>query len=277
MISKIRRNKKILFALFGFIGGAAGALIAEIVDFNSHDYFTTLFSMSLWAAVGAALISLGLFGAIIIYNRSTFDWISLIKTSIPSGFIAGAISGGIAQLIYGLLKFPDTLIQHSFQASCWGIMGLIIGWRLSNSIPNMDKKLGIIAGAVGGIIGGTGFLLSSMILPELPGRMLGIGILGAALGLCLIFVEERYRSAYLEVHWGPNEANEYTLGGIPIYIGGEGKNDIYVPNIPNHAVSITMENGIIKAVNSTSGETKVMKEGSKIVMGKIEFIVHANR
>lgn len=277
MFSKIRQKKKFLFALLGFVSGAIGALIADIINFDSNSVIVRIFDVAIWAAISAAIISIGLFGAIIIYNRGTFDWVSLVKTAVPSGLIAGAISGGIAQVIYGLLKFPDEIIQHSFHACCWGIMGLILGWRLSISIPNMDKKLGLIAGAIGGIIGGIGFLLSSMVLPELPGRMLGIGILGAALGLCLVIVEERYRSAFLEVHWGPMEANEYTLGEIPVYIGGEGKNDIYVPKIPHHAVSIAMEKGIIKVVNTISGETKEMKEGSKIVMDNIEFIVHANR
>lgn len=277
MFSKIRQRKKLLFALLGFISGAIGALIANIINNDPNALFVTIFYIALWGAIIAAIISLGLFGAILLYNRQKLELWSLIKNAVPSGLVAGALSGGIAQLIFGLTSFPDELIQRSFQACCWGIMGLILGWRLSNSIPNMDKKLGLIAGLIGGIIGGIGFLLSSMVLPILPGRMLGIGVLGAALGLCLIIVEERYRSAFLEVHWGPNESNEYTLGAIPIYVGGEGKNDIYVPKIPHHAVSISMENGIIKAVNTISGETKVMKEGSKIVMGNIEIIIRARQ
>ena len=277
MISKIRQNKKMLFVALGFVSGAFGALLADIFNVSNNDYIANIFSTAIWAGVFSIFISLGLLSAIQIYNRKTPDWLTVIKKAIPIGLIAGVLSGGFAQLIFGLTRFSDLFIHYLFQAICWGIMGLIMGWRLSCSIPNMNKNHGLIAGFIGGFIGGVGFILTSMMFPELPGRMLGIGILGAALGLCMIIVEERYRSAFLEVHWGPHEANEYTLGEIPVYIGGEGTNDIYVPNTPNHAVSITMENGIIKVINTISGETKVMKEGSKILMGNIEFIVHANK
>ena len=280
MISKIRQNKKLLFASIGFLSGAIGALFGHIFVLFNGSAILTIICMAFWVGVSTSIISLGLLYANMVYNRKNVEWIEIIKETIPVVFIAGLIAGGVAQIFYGIVQsyYPDNpLFQLTFRAIAWGIFGVIIGWRVSTLIPNMDENKGIIAGLAGGIIGGTIFHLTytSLILPELLGRMIGVSILGAALGLCLIIVEERYRSAFLEVHWGPHEANEYTLGEIPIYIGGEGSNDIYVPKMPHHAVSISIENGIIKVINTISGETKEMKEGSKIVMGNIEFIVHA--
>lgn len=281
MIKKIRQNKKLLFASIGFLSGAIGALFGHIFVLIHGSPFLLIICMAFWVAISTSIISLGLLCANMIYSRKNVEWAEIIKTTIPVVFVAGILAGGIAQIFYGIVQsyYPDNpLLQLAFRAIAWGIYGVIIGWRVSTLIPNMDQQKGIIAGLAGGLIGGTIFHLTFtyLILPELLGRMIGVSILGAALGLCLIIVEERYRSAFLEVHWGPHEANEYTLGEIPIYIGGEGKNEIHVSKMPHHAVSISMENGIIKVINTISGETKEMKEGSKIVMGNIEFIVRAN-
>ena len=177
------------------------------------------------------LISIGLFWAIELYNRKQTAIWNLLKKAVPSGFIAGVISGCIAQGIFGLIQFPNVLTQFIFQAACWGIMGCVLGVSLSYSIPNMGSLRPLVAGAIGGFIGGIGFLLSGIFVPATLGRMFGIGILGAALGLSLIIVEERYRSAYLEVHWAPNELSNFTLGTTPIFIGG-GDDNIFINGIP---------------------------------------------
>ena len=273
MLSQIRQDKKLLFGLVGFESGALGALVAEIFPHQKDTYFNLILFTGIWAAVAATVIAIGLFWSIRIYNRRQTDLGPLLKRAVPSGFIAGAASGGIAQAIFGLTQFPDVWIQFIFQAGCWGIWGCILGWSLSRSIPNMGSQRALIAGLVGGFIGGIGFLLSGIFIPETLGRMIGIGILGAALGMCLIIVEERYRSAYLEVHWAQNESSKFTLGSIPIFIGGGGEDDIFVYGIPHHAMSLWLERGIVKGTYHVTNENKELHAGSQIKLGKVEMIV----
>jgi hypothetical protein len=274
MVSQIRRDKKLLFGLVGFGSGALGALIAEIVPLGTaNNVFILIIEVALWAALCATIISIGLRWAIDFYNHRQTDWSVLLWKAIPSGLIAGAISGGIAQTIFGLLQFPETIVQLSFQAGCWGIMGCLLGMSSSYYIRNLGSKKATIAGAVGGIIGGFGFLLVSSILVNTFGRIVGIGIIGAALGLCLIIVEEHYRSAYLEVHWSRNETSKFTLGSIPTYIGGGKDDDVFVNGIPHHAMSLWLENGKVKGTYHVTGENKELHDGNPIKFGKVEMLV----
>jgi hypothetical protein len=103
--------------------------------------------------------------------------------------------------------------------------------------------------------------------------MFGVGILGAALGLSLILVEERYRSAYLEVHWAPNESSNFTLGSLPIFIGGGSEDDIYINGIPPHAMSLWLERGKVKGTYHVTGENKELQDGNPIKLGKVEMFV----
>jgi len=277
-LSFLRRNKQLLFGLLGLIGGIIGALIAEPIElyFNSaipRAYFILILQVILWAGLAAAFISAGLHVAIKVYNRRTIEWWPLAKKSIPAGFLAGAISGGIAQAIFGLTPFSDVFIQELFRAVCWAIFGAILGWRLSYSIPNLGVKKAVMAGLGGGFIGAIGFIIVSGLLVQTLGRMLGIGILGAALGLALVIVEERYRSAYLEVHWARNETSKFTLGSTPIYIGGGGEDDVFVYGIPHHAMSLVYQQEKVKGVYIVTGERKELHDGSRIQLGKVEMFV----
>jgi len=273
MLSQIRQDKKILFGLLGFCSGALGAFVAEIFPHQKDTYFALILFTALWAAVVGMVIAIGLFWAIDVYSRRLTDWPALLKKAIPSGLIAGAISGSIAQAIFGLTQFPDTTVQLIFQAGCWGIMGCLLCLSLSYSMRNLGSKKAIIAGAVGGIIGGFGFLLVSYFLANTLGRMVGIGILGASLGLCLIIVEERYRSAYLEVNWAKNETSKFTLGRTPIYIGGGGEDDVFIYGIPHHAMSLWLEKGQVKGTYHVTKENKELHDGNSIKLGKVEMFV----
>ena len=264
---RLSRNKKRFFVIVGFVSGALGSLLGESVLHSD-------FGIVLFTALTGMMISIGLFWATRVYNRRTPDLWDLLKKSVPSGFIAGAISGGIAAMIFGLASFIDDLLVKLFiQAACWGIFGCLLGWNLSRSNRNMGPRRALIAGAIGGFVGDWGFQFIALVIPETLGRMFGFGIIGAALGLTLILVEERYRSAFLEVHWAPNESSEFTLGNIPVFIGGGREDDVYVNGIPPHAMSLWMEKGTVKGTYHVTGDNKELQDGSPIKLGKVEMIV----
>ena len=102
--------------------------------------------------------------------------------------------------------------------------------------------------------------------------MLGIGIMGAALGLCLVIVEERSRVAYVEVHWTPDEVSYFTLGSTPIFIGA-GDSDICVPSVVRHAMSLVIEGGQIIGTDHTKGKKKQLLDGNHINIGKIDMVI----
>ena len=265
-------DKKYLFGLIGLISGLLGALVAEIAIRNGASYFFQVLIVALWAGVFATVLSMGLHWAIDVYSRRKTELGGFLKKAVPMGFIAGAVSGGIAQAIFGLNLYTVPWIDFAFRAVCWGICGCILGACLSYSIRNLGMRRAVIAGGAGGLIGGVGFQLVALLLPETLGRMLGVGILGMALGLCLVIVEERSRSAYLEVHWAPNEISKFTLGNTPIYIGG-GEDDIYISGIQHHAMSLVYQGGKVNGTYYVTNDKKELNEGSRIKLGKVEMFV----
>jgi len=275
--SEVKQNKKLLFGLMGFVSGVVGALIDDAVFFfipDKQPYVIGIFTMAIWAGIFSAVIAAGLYWAIDIYAHKKTDVLGLLKKGIPAGFFAGAISGAISQAIYG--QFSDSLSEFwshfLFQAACWGVAGLILGWILARSIPNLGSARALIAGALGGFIGGAGFLLVGSVFVDTIGRMIGVGILGAALGLCLVIVEEMSRVAYVEVHWTPDEVSLFTLGSTPIFIGA-GDSTIMVPTVPPHAMSLVIEGGEIIGIDHTKGKKKQLVDGNHIQIGKIDMII----
>lgn len=118
------------------------------------------------------------------------------------------------------------------------------------------------------------FLLSSALITETIGRMVGIGILGASLGLCIVAAESFLRAAVLEVTWAPNEVTTITLGKTPITIGG-GDDHIYVSTLPPGAIQITMHEGVITCSKYDSKQPTQLKNGSEIQIGTISARVKA--
>ena len=268
------KTKRNYYLGFGFAGGCVGSLLSELVtEGKTHSFFVTLVRMAGWGAIFAAVITLALVWAGEKYNRRPKFPKDKAWSALWSGALAGCIGSGVAQAVYSL-HLASTFWTHIiFQSGCWGIAGMLIGWRLSRFIINMPKMKAIIGGLLGGFIGGMAFLLSSSYLPEVLGRMLGLGILGAALGLIIVMAEKFMRSASLDVLWAPNEMTTVTLGEMPVSIGG-GDDHIYVDGLPQNAVRIVIKNGAIICTKAGSGQEVELKDGSQINIGTIKIKVN---
>jgi hypothetical protein len=267
----MKSNKRLLFAVCGFAGGMAGALLAETIPDFGLGLVPAVAHTTLWSAAGAGLITVALFAAGEIYNRKRFS-MAIYRKGLFAGVIAGAIGGFVAQAVYSFQGEPNFFNQVVFRAFCWGIMGGLLGWRLSAVVPNLGCNRGIIAGAVGGFVGGIGFLIASSIFAEVLGRMVGFGVLGAALGLAVVAIEEMFRSARLDVIWAPKEVTSVTLGPKPVFIGG-GDDHIFINGLPQHALGVVLEDGIIQCIDNATGKRSDLKEGSRIQIGKVEVVV----
>ena len=267
----MRTNKKLVFAVGGLAGGIAGALLGELVPELGGSMVALVINTAIWSLLSSALITVGLFAAGEYYNRRPIS-VEVLRKGFLSGAVAGGIAGFIAQSVYSFQGEPTFFNQVIFRSFCWGIMGALLGLRLSSVVPNLGLNRGVIAGAVGGFIGGIGFVITSEVFAELFGRLLGIGLLGAALGLAVVAIEEIFRAARLDVVWAPKEVTSVTLGQKPVFIGG-GDDHIYVAGLPQHALGVVLEGGKIYCLDNSSGKRSDLKDGSRIQIGKIEVVV----
>jgi hypothetical protein len=274
----MRNKKHLLFAVWGFAGGGFGALLAEIVPQISGTGAAVklIIHAALWSAAFASILTLGLFWAGETYNRRPGFPARLFRKAITSGALVGAIAGALAQAVYTFQLDSAVVREFVFKPFCWSLMGVMLGWRLSLVIPNLGLGRGVIGGALGGFVGGLGFVLSGIILPEIIGRMLGVGILGACLGLAIVAIEAIFRQASLEIIWAPKETTSVTLGTNPVYIGG-GDDHIYVSGLPQHIAKVVLDHGKIQYVDIPSGKQTELKNGSQIKIGQITVRVNAKR
>ena len=253
-----------------------GSLAAELLPIGRAGPALLLIgSVALWGAVFSAGILLGLTWALEIYSGRNRPSGGKIKSALMAGLIAGAISGGVAQAVFTVHRFAG-MGQFFFHSGCWGLAGAILGWRLSRAIPNLGATRGAIGGLVGGWLGGMGFLTVAGVVSETIGRLLGVGILGAALGLAMVIVETLCREASLEVIWAPREATIVSLGPEPVSIGG-GEDHVYVAGLTQRAATIALEQGRIYYTDTGSGRKTEFRDGSRIKIGTIEMVVHASK
>jgi MFS family permease len=271
----LRRNKRLLFAMMGAIGGLSGAVMGELVNGEYGSILAIVAFTGLWAGMAGALIAVALACAGEIYHRKEQISMHIIWPSLRSGFIAGVVAGAIAQVVFAMPILSDSWLRMVFQAGCWGVMGGMLGLGFARFMPNMSRTKGFLGGIAGGMLGGALFLGASMFLPDLVGRLLGLSILGAALGLCLVVAEECFRHAALEVIWAPNETTTITLGTRPVYLGG-GDDHIYIAGLPQHAVSVVVENQKILCRQHGSLQPVVLKNGSTINVGRVKLVVRAS-
>ncbi len=186
-----------------------GALFAELSPDFGRDFLTLSAAVSLWSGMAAAFITIGLFAAGENYNRKPFS-APVYMRAFSVGMIAGGLAGLVAQSVFNFTDQTGFFGGVIVRSLCWGVMGTILGWRLSIVIPNLGWSRGMASGALGGVVGGVAFLLLCTLLPELLGRAIGLGLLGAALGLAVVTVEETFRAASLEILWAPKEVTSVT-------------------------------------------------------------------
>ena len=271
----LRQNKHLMFGGMGFIGGVVGTLVAELVTPGGvrGSVIGLVGGVALWGAVFASGRVVGLTWALEVYAGHKRPSGKKLGSAVVSGLIAGAAAGGIAQAVFMVHQFTG-FGRFFFQSGCWGLAGAILGWRLSRTIPNLGPGRAALAGLIGGWVGGMGFLIISVLLPEALGRTVGIGILGAALGLAIVIVESLFREASMEVIWGPKEITVLSLGQQPISIGG-GDDHVHVSGLLPGTATVLLTEGKIKYTDTATGKKTELHDGSRIKVGKIEMVVRA--
>ncbi|MBX7135041.1 MAG: hypothetical protein K1X67_20440 [Fimbriimonadaceae bacterium] len=276
-LSSLRLRKRELYAIAGAIGGAIGASVAElalILDTNRSTRIGGIVGTGLWSAAFASVLGSALFLASEWHQRREFSsdrWAKVFSL----GAIAGFLSGAGAQYLYSLEIGSFELRNYGLRILAWAIMGALLGAMLSRSVPNLGLIRGTSAGVLGGAIGCMGFLLTSMFLPGFAGRVVGIALLGLALGLAMYFVQNMFQEASLEVEWAPNESTRVGLGAQPVVIGGGGEEHIFKKGLPPCVSSIVLKDGLIEHVETSNGKRTPLQDGSRLRIGGLNMVVHA--
>jgi hypothetical protein len=266
-------RKAVTFAVWGAIGGTAGSIIGETIDHDgsSRTIAQILWDMGLWFGIMGALIALALLCAQIYYLHRFLRFQKTTFTGTALGFIAGAVAGAIAQFVYSVIGPTEVL-----RVICWGIAGGLLGASLSFRIPNLGCKRGFCGGLFGGIIGGCLFILFSVTLTQVLGRMIGVGAIGFFIGLMIIFAESAFREAWLEIGYGGNEKRTVSLGSTPVLIGSDGgRCTVFARDVPPVACAYTLEQGRVVFYDEATGQTQNLKAGDRRQIGNIQITVCA--
>ena len=277
-LTSFRSNKRLLYAATGLVGGALGAVFAEIALRPDASGASTpirdVVETALWSAAFASILGTALFLAGEWHQRRELKPERVAKVLALSA-AAGFLSGAGAQYLYSMDIGSWELRNFGLRIAAWAVMGALLGAMLSRSVPNLGLARGFGAGAVGGAVGCMGFLLTLQFLPGVVGRIVGVALLGLALGLAMYFVENMFREASVEVEWAPYETSRVGLGPTPVFIGGGGEEHIFKKGLPPAVSSLVLRDGLIEHVETANGKRTPLQDGSRLRIGGLNLMVHA--
>ncbi|MDA7936608.1 hypothetical protein N9B90_01560 [bacterium] len=259
--------------ILGGCGGVVGAIVSQLNPVEGESWLGVVFETVLWFGISMALVSLALVWGVGIYQRRFKFPRELAVNMLIGGGLAGGVGGGVAQAVFGSISFESLLSVQLFKASCWGLAGGIVGALFCKVVPNMTSVRGAVGGALGGSVGGALFVSLGELLPLVGGHIVGIGVLGASMGLALSLADRLYRKAWLEVVWAPSETTTVALGEQPVRIGG-GDDHVFIYSLPAGAMKIVIEGGEIVLIRAPGERKTILKDGSSIAVDGIKIGVH---
>lgn len=181
------------------------------------------------------------------------------------GFIGGFLAGFLAGLVYMPLnalavgqmgesgKFTTFgfIVQMTGRGLAWMLAGTAMG--LGQGLALRSKRLlmyGFLGGIIGGLLGGLLFDPLDLLLlgRDKPSahmaRMIGLGTIGAAVGVMIGVVELLARDVWLRMVEGPLAGKEFVLFKDVMTIGAGPKSEIYLFNDPQ----VAQRHAILRAV-----------------------------
>ena len=276
------------YAVLGAIGGLVGWQISNLIGLSF------LSSVYLSEIVVGALIGLSI-GMLIGFSEgfASRNILQMLRSGLISGLLGlagGAIGLPLAEGLFQLLGG-----EAWSRAVGWGVFGMLIG--LAAGITGGSQRWKpALGGAVGGVLGGI-FLESARIWfsDPLSGKMVGLSLLGASIGVFIALVVFLLSRAWFEVTSGKLKGTEFILdkflksNGPSAYIGSSPlKSDIVFPDpdiAPQHAILNGKDTYFLIKDMSRDGtyinkrriEQDSLKNRQVIKMGNTEFVYHERR
>jgi hypothetical protein len=276
------------YAVFGAIGGLIGWHISNLLglSFVSNIYLSE-------AVVGALV---GLSVGLLIGIAEGALTLNLVQAAKSGGF------GGLLGMGAGAIGLP--LSEWLFQTVGAGVLGRVLGWAVFGLLIGLAEGLSgrsqVWKGMLGGLLGGAlgGFLLEAMqslLKASMPGKAIGLVLLGASVGAFISLIVVLLSRAWLEVKTGKLKGTEFILDkfmrakGPAIAIGSSPlKSEIVLPDpdiAPQHAMltgdgshfslkDLSLSGTLI---NNRRIERTQLTDNCTIHMGNTEMVYHEKR
>ncbi len=283
------RLRSYYYAVLGAMGALMGWRITETLGFvrGQSVYFSDVL-------LGAFI---GLFLGVLIGASEgllTQSWYKALR----AGGLGGAVglAAGAIGLPLGELVFQLTGGELVGRALGWGLFALLLG--LSEGITGGTQMWkGAAGGLVGGLIGGVSlFLLQSLLGATVLGKMVGLIILGASVGVFIALIVVLLSRAWIEVKSGKLKGTEFILDKFlaehsPAAIIGSSdyKADISIPDpdiasqharlkgAGTHFVLEDMSVGKGTFVNGRRVEMVRLQNQATIRIGNTDLVYHERR
>jgi hypothetical protein len=269
----------------GATAGFLGFFLSEVFthDRQAQSFLGVIASTARWSA----FIGLGL-GAVLIAAENSLSlrgrwWRDLWWVPLGAA-VLGGIGGGLGQAFYSLAG-PSRITR----AIGWTILGAGTGLMLGLADRSTVKALrGALGGAIGGFMGG---LLFDTVAPlfhfgprdtGVVARLVGLTIMGAAIGFMLRLVQEALKSAWLVgVTTGPYEGKQYILSKPVVTVGRSDANDVGLyreKDLPLKAGSFILKQGQWSwigqgiGINGRVQDKAPLFSGDRLRFGATQFI-----
>ncbi len=250
-------NRTLLTTLLGALGGFLGFVLSEMLrGGGGHETgLSLLWFTAQWTALLMLPLTLVLAAADNVLGLRGQWWRGLARIFIPA-LLLGLFSGAFAQAFYSLglaLDAPPRLTRATGWALLGAGVGLVLG-LLDRSWANAWR--GMLGGAVGGFFGGLVFdSFTGLSLGEsdsgVLARLVGLTILGAAIGFMLRLSQELFKTGWLMgTTTGKYEGKQYILNKPAVSIGRSDGNDISL----YHDQATPMQAGTLRRVTGSGGQ-----------------------
>ncbi len=302
MNGTLNRRELMMKAIAGLAGGALGWLPVELAT-NGHSLTEVETNASLYFTYFAMCTLSGLIGGFIVAaegqqieltpeTRSRFlrGFIICAIIAIGSNFISNFIFGAILAAGGWSVNHPGSMAFLVIgRITSWIVMGGLLGAGVgiaTFSIPNIGK--GGLGGVIGGFVGGALFdLINYLSGGGLPARLIGLSLIGLAIGLAIGLVQELTKAAWIVVERGRLRGRQYRIEGARASIGRAEENPIGLFGDqgvqPRHAIversgkDYVLKNLAVAAgtmVNGSRIESVALHEGDRINIGGYELVFH---
>jgi hypothetical protein len=228
--------RRLIILCTGLLGGLAAWPLAElVVRFQGSFPSYRLFIPILGAAVGALLGAF--FGA-------AEGITARVRSRIPTGMLVGAAvgcAGGAAGFLAGQAAqwFVGELVLRSYRnfrwvvlpvsrAVGWALLGVFVGMGEGFRAASLKKTLvGALGGLVGGLVGGFVLEYSRLLFPGFAYfRLVGLVVLGLAIGLAYGLIERGLSAGVLRVLTGRLKGKEFPINQSRFRIGSGPRNAV---------------------------------------------------